>query len=186
MIDRRLYVSFLFLTFCAACNPDLDYSVRPNEPNGGSLEEKTFESVIQREDSYIAKSVSVASYSGSFKVITNNELVSTVMDKVIENANKRVSDGSYDLAYAIPPQFLNEHPSAGQMNRSYSDIDKFDDTPSVIIRQAKVKEFDDSEITLESIRENKNQDDFFDYAVNTNSADSDIMADFFGTSEIMD
>ena len=184
MVNRvSIMLGSLFLT--AACNESLIYNqvnTTSSINSGDVVYSDAFISVVENEESYIPKSVSVAEYSGSFKMISDNEDISNVMDKIIGNANNIVPKSSYQLAYAIPTPFLND---VKKVDYDLDSIDSLEGNPISIIKTVAIKEYKDEDISLESIRDNKNQPDFFSFSMNGKSSKENALNDFFSTSNSM-
>ena len=187
MILRFIIISSFFVL--SACNPELAYESNlmssMQGQNSLSDPENSLISVVESEDSYIPKSVSVAEYSGSFKTISDNQEISDVMDKIIKNANSIVPSSSYALAYAVPLPFAQNNSGSTGVRLENVSIDALAGNPSVIIKSATPKDFVDTEISLDAIRDNKNQPDFFNFEMNNISEKEEIFSDFFSTSNTM-
>ena len=176
----RNFFPSVFLIICG-CTPDFQEVDTTVSISSTMLENKETV-VILKNDSYIEPEVKLATYSGSFEKLTDNEDLSKVMDAVINFANKRVPESSYANAYSVPTVFAKK-----DHNKTLF-TDYTTEQNNVFTMVESIRQVDPNEdLSVEAIRKDKDNPDFFSFGINSNidksSDSSDVV--FFDSSNII-
>ena len=177
MLKNKFFISTSFL-FVIACTPEL----QETSINISSISHKSDTVVTVKNESYIEPSAKKASYSGSFKKLSDNPEISRVMDKVIGFANSSVPPQDFSNAYSVPSVF--EIP---QQNRALFTDYKTEQT-NVFTMVESIRRVDPGEdLSVEAIRKDKDNPDFFSFGINSkiDNVTTESNLDFFGSSDIM-